>query len=207
MDGEIIMIYIITDKYFLFEGVRSAMHPITVIKTSTDWLLKNDLLYDGDVILIDDSILLEDCPQTYNFNEKKISVVFLNTIKNANIDFMKIHSSYHAIGRHISIKDFRTKILRVVTGKGFSPAIKSKKILTIREHQVLLASINGKSISEIASATGLKDKTVYYYRKSACSKLGVGRFIDVVPFSSSLMVAASLPDTETINYPSGYVLQ
>jgi DNA-binding CsgD family transcriptional regulator len=199
MDREIIMIYIITDNHFLFEGVRHAMHPITVIKTSIDWVLKYELLCDGDVILIDDSIMLDIYPQTYSFNIKSIEVIFLNTLKNANIDFMKIHSSYHALDRHISIKDFRIKMLKVVTGKSRSPAITNKEMLTTREHQILLASIHGKSIREIALATGLKDKTIYHYRKSACLKLGVTRFIDVVPFSNSLTVAASLPDTEKVN--------
>ncbi len=97
-------------------------------------------------------------------------------------------------------------MLKVVTGKSCPPVRTNKTMLTPREHQVLLASVHGKTIQEIASVTGLKDKTVYHYRKSACLKLGVARFIDILPFSSSLMVAASLPGAGAISALPGYVL-
>ncbi|WP_458660034.1 helix-turn-helix transcriptional regulator [Enterobacter ludwigii] len=172
------MIYIITDNHFLFDGVRHAMHPTIVIKTSIDWILKYDF-FVGNFILIDDEIIRDASPQAYNLN-KKNTVFFLNTLKNANIDFMKIHSSFHAFDRHISIEDFRIRMLKVVTGKDSPTIIRTKMMLTTREHQVLLASLHGKTAQEIASSIGLKDKTIYSHRKSACLKLSVTRFIDIV---------------------------
>jgi DNA-binding CsgD family transcriptional regulator len=173
------MIYIITDNHFLFEGVRHAMHPTDVINTSIDWMLKYELFFIGSFILIDDEVMRDASPQPYSLNNKS-TVVFLSTLKNANIDFMKIHSSFHAFERHISIKDFRIRMLKVVTGKDCPPIIRTKMMLTTREHQVLLASLYGKTAQEIATSTGLKDKTIYCHRRSACLKLGVTRFIDIV---------------------------
>jgi len=193
------MIYIITDNYFLFNGVKHAMYPISVMQNPITLANKHDLFCDGDLVLIDDNISLRGEAQSYIFNEKRIVIVFLNTIRNASVDFMRIHSSYRALDRHISIKDFRINMLRAVTKKDPVPIKNHKKILTQREHQILLASINGRTIQEIATATGLKDKTIYHHRKNACLKLGVARYIDVAPFRSSLMAAASLLNTEVIH--------
>lgn len=193
------MIYIITDNYFLFNGVTHAMHPIIVMQNPINFVDKCELFCDGDLVLIDDNVSLRGGSQSYILSQKRISIVFLNTIRNVSVDFMRIHSSYRALDRNISIKDFRVNMLRAVTRKAHMPIKNNKKMLTQREHQILLASINGRTIQEIATATGLKDKTIYHHRKNACLKLGVARYIDVAPFRSSLMAAASLLNTEVIH--------
>lgn len=186
------MIYVITDNNYLFESIRYAMHPLIAQKATVENILKQDFLWDGDVVLIDDNIALRNYDFEFKNSKRKFSVVFLNTVRNSNIDFLRVHYTYHMLKRNIRLKDFRTKMMKILTGKIRTPVRNYKTMLSERERQILRASIHGYSIRDIARATGLKEKTVYNYRKSACIKLGATRFLDLVPFTSSFMVAASL---------------
>lgn len=168
------------------------MHPLTVQKKNFNNIFKHNDLCDGDVIIMDDSIDMIH----YNFGfkkiTKKISLVFLNSVRNSEINFFRVHSSYYLLRRSIRIIDFRAKMMKIVNAKLKAPVRKHKIMLSDRELQIINASLHGYSVRDIARAMRLKEKTVYHYRKSACVKLGASRFLDLVPFTSSFLIAAYL---------------
>lgn len=191
------MIYVITNNNFLRIGLINCLHPLQLISLYDDKCMDkiNDTI--SNVFIIDDSITYHSDYKRINFNSKNNTIIFINTNKEIEPNFLKINSRCHLLERSLTLKGIKNETLKIMSGKIKITVRNTKTMLSQREKDVLQASMMGLSVQEIALRTNLQDKTVYHYRKSACLKLGVPRFLDMIAIRNSFLIALSIVDADS----------
>ncbi|GMQ39859.1 hypothetical protein EAI6_41110 [Enterobacter asburiae] len=191
------MIYVITNNNFLRIGLINCLHPLVLISVYHDKCLDkiNDTV--SNVFIVDDSITFNPSYKRINFNSKNNTIIFINTNKEIEPNFLKVNSRCHMLERSLTLKEIKSEILKIMSGKIKVTVRNTKTMLSQREKDVLLASMMGLSVHEIALRTNLQDKTVYHYRKNACLKLGVPRFLDMIAIRNSFLIALSIVDADS----------
>lgn len=185
------MIYVVTDNIFLMNGIVQCLYPLTVTKTTMHDIFNGIPLRKGDAILMDNWNYHTYFEKKHN-SDKGVKIAIINTTVNKIINFNKIYPMCHIFGREIKTDVFRMEIAKLSANKKRPSEEGLKTILSPRERQIIIACIGGKTVKEISRETGLKNKAVYSYRKSACLKLGVAKFRDLAPFSTTILITASI---------------
>ncbi|MEH3481093.1 MULTISPECIES: helix-turn-helix transcriptional regulator [Enterobacter] len=177
-------------------GIEQSLHPLTVVKTTMQDIFNDVPLYKGDVILIDHGNCHIYFEKEWHRSGKGVTIAIINTTANKTIDFSKFYPSCCIFGKETKIDEFRMEIKNSPQTKNTLQGKGGGYILSPREHQIIIACIGGKTVQEISRETGLKNKAVYSYRKSACLKLGVAKFRDLAPFSTTLLITASISSND-----------
>lgn len=177
------MIYVFTENMFLKQGMISALYPLLV-----EFLPVHEHdhpafagIMAGDVVLIDTHLSFHTLLQTLTRYSCDIKIAFLNNHTFREINFRVLYSSSWIINARVPLDELRTSVLNIITERSRPPSYRNA--LSYKETYVLLESMKGISVQDIARESGLNQKTVYHNRKSACRKLGVDKVWEVLPYS------------------------
>jgi DNA-binding CsgD family transcriptional regulator len=197
---DINMIYLLTNNYYLRIGILNLLHPFEIISlhSAEDYNKANP---EGEgVIIIDDSFHDPNLNiKTYSGTRLK-KTVFIKTNKGVNIDFRKINIRNHVLEQPLNLMGFRLQMIKIINQQHDKESLNPKMMLSSKEFQVLLATTKGRSVRAIAHKMELKDKTIYNYRKSACLKLGVGKFSNIILAKTSFLIALLLTDEPILSH-------
>lgn len=176
------MIYIVSDNYFLFNGIKEIMLPkkIKLMKPNYvhDELLRS--LSKEDILLIDTGPCCNDITDLLLGEFNKFRIVFMNRIKKNTVNPHLIRSVSNTLNSDVSLTEFHDYILKALAGD--VPSENINAILTKREEIILRDSLRGLTTQAIADSLGVNVKTVYTHRSNACHKLGVNKITDALPF-------------------------
>lgn len=177
------MIYVYTENMFLKQGMISALYPLLVefIPVHEHGHPADVGIMAGDVVLIDTHLSFHTLLQTLTRYSCDIKIAFLNNDTFREINFRVLYSSSWIINARVPLDELRTSVLNIITERSRPPSYRNA--LNYKETYVLLESMKGISVQDIARDSGLNQKTVYHNRKSACRKLGVDKVWEVLPYS------------------------
>ncbi|KLG05707.1 hypothetical protein YA49_18710 [Enterobacter cloacae subsp. cloacae] len=177
------MIYVITENIFLKNGITSALYPMLV-----EFIPVHEYdhsvyasIASGDVVLIDTHLSIHAVLSKLAHYSRDIKIVFLNNDKLRKINFGVLYSSSWMIDARVPLDELRISVLKVIT-EHYKPS-SCRNSLSYKETYVLLESMKGTSVQDIARESGINEKTIYHNRKSACRKLGVNKVWEVLPYS------------------------
>lgn len=179
------MIYLFTENIFLKQGVNAALYPLLVETVTVDEYDRcaAESMMEGDVLMIDPHLAFNTVLQMVSRYSHDLKIVFLNSDKFREVNFRMLYSSSWVLNSRLSLTNFRTGFLKILAGK--NQPLSCRTLLSIKERYVLLASMKGLSAQDIAKESGIKVKTIYHNRKSACRKLGIDKVWEIVPYSHS----------------------
>jgi len=166
------MIYVFTENMFLKQGMISALYPLLV-----EFIPVHEHDHPAYAGIMAGGVGVVD-KHLFFFT---IKVVFLNNDKLREVNFRVLYSSSWVINARVPLDELRTSVLKVITER--SRPSSYRNTLSYKETYVLLESMKGTSVQDIARESGINQKTVYHNRKSACRKLGVDKVWEVLPYS------------------------
>lgn len=165
------MIYMVSDNFYLCEGIEKTMYPLHIMKLSTPTELAQALpqINDLDVLVIDSNFNC-DYSNFFNARNERVKIVVLNSSRHQIENFNTLDSLFYIINIRITIAEFRAYLLSAMAGR-MGPNLFCSR-LTTRERFVLKESLKGLTVKEIASINSIPEKSVYAQRLTACRKLG-----------------------------------
>lgn len=176
------MIYLFTENIYLRLGITAALYPIMVecVPINEADHIAYAEIKEGDLLLIDPNMSFDAIIQGFSRYPYEMKVIFLNSDKLKEFNFRLLYPSSWVLNTRITSDEFRKTIINIITKK--KRPLPSHNILNKTERYVLLESLKGLSVKEIAKSSNLKEKTIYHNVKSACNKMGVDKVWKIVPF-------------------------
>lgn len=176
------MIYLVSDNYFLFNGIAKVIQP-----QKTEWIrtkaLHADLLKSlgmRDLVLVDTGSCSNDIADLLPNVINNPGIVFMTRIKNEDVNYNLKRYFPFSLSLDVPLEEFHFYVLKKQAGD--VPVKNIRKILTEREFYILRDSLRGLKTKTIARSNGIHIKTVYTHVKSACHKLGINKITDALPF-------------------------
>lgn len=176
------MIYLVSENYFLFNGIEKLI-PHQKIELITTKDLNADLLRTmviHDLLLIDTGSCSTDIVGLLPDANNNSDIVFITRVRKENIRYGSGRYSPCSLSLDVPLKEFQSYVLEKQEGEVFVGNIST--ILTKREVDILRDSLHGLPTQKIAHSYGINIKTVYAHIKSACHKLGINKITDSLPF-------------------------
>ncbi|ELY3087275.1 helix-turn-helix transcriptional regulator [Klebsiella aerogenes] len=196
------MIYIITEDYYLFNGIKALVTPCDLsLKWLTLDLCKEIIPHqftNNDVIVIDTRInpllifpLITKCDLSIPFIFLKDKLDIPVKIINNPCNVLDFNSSFSEILYAIltNSKNSRQK------------GVDKQLFLSSKEVDIMNLLIEGVSVNKIAESLSMNNKTVYTYKRNICQKLGVRRISQLLPYKSFVRQNVSGMENQANRYP------
>lgn len=193
------MMYLFTDNFYLQTGIEHAILPMAIESLDAVSFISKITSATTDVFLVDDNIIHREIFSDHLSIAHNIRFIFINTNRNISPDFLRANLGHVFVNKKTTPGELSQTLDDILVKNDWLINIKDYRKLTPTEKRVLLGTINGKNIKEIAMKTGLNNKTIYAHRKRACLKMGVNRFQDMFPFPGMLLIALSASEQEEVH--------
>lgn len=174
------MYYIFTADSYLWLGLSDLLSPF-----EAKWLfdIKHTKSKIGNVCAKDVFVFDASVDPTPLYIYIKLTSELPHFIfigKEEGLTVTSLLSSCDRVNMNGSLSHIRDSILEARNNKQISD---TKKIqLSPREARIVVLSIEGASVRNIAAVLGVTAKTIYAHRTRACRKLGVGKVYELLPY-------------------------
>lgn len=192
------MMYLFTDNFYLRTGIEHAISPMKIECLDAVSFVSKITSVTTDVFLVDDNIIHRELFSDHLGTAHNTRFIFINTNRNISPDFFRANLGHVFVNKKTNPVELSQTLDNILAKNEWLINIKDHRKLTHTEKRVLLGTINGKNIKEIAMSTGLNNKTIYSHRKRVCLKMGVNRIQDMFPFPGLLLIALSLRAEEGV---------
>lgn len=170
------MLYIITENYYLWVGLREA-----VASFETKWIKhildKDELrsLGKGDLVIMDDNVMVDTIPDDIRYiNSYPRYISFGMCDYDLDVNNLRLTEVSRVDSAIHKYRNLITSLIGNVT-----PSVRSSFSLSSREAEIINMTLQGMSANKIAIYLNVNVKTIYAHRVRACHKMGINRVHDI----------------------------